>query len=461
MTGPLPPASDQHLAAEVLALARALIRVDTSNAPEAALGRPPGQETPAAELLAAALEGTGVEVQLVAREDARANLVARLPGSDPDAPSLAFVGHSDVVPADARDWTHPPFEAVVDDDGWLWGRGAVDMKNEVAARTVALAELARTGFRPRGDLWLVVVADEEDGTAEVGMRWLLEQRPDVRPTWAVNEGGGLRLNLTDGRTVLTVSTGEKGTYPVRVVARGEAGHASMPSVGRNAVVILGELLTRVGQGMPEPLGHPALDTLLAQLNGAPVGPGPAGLEAAVRKASLLHPALAVDLAALVGTTMAPTLLAGSTKRNVMPARASVELDCRLLPGTTEADVEAAVRRRLGDDLPYDLEWPESLVPGSVSPWEGDHATPLSSAMAEVLAARGETAELLPVLTTGFTDSVYLRAAGDVVAYGFTPLVATPAEVVSAGFHNADERVHVDDLLHGVRFHLDLARRLLG
>ena len=196
-----------------------------------------------AEYLADYLGGYGVECELVAREDHRANLVARIPGSRQARPperrldrrrgvdrrmgrppgrdrrgaaeSLAFVGHTDVVPCDPRDWTHPPFEAVVDDDGWLWGRGAIDMKNEVAARAVAMAELARSGFRPRGDLWLIAVADEEDGFADVGMRWLLEERPDIRPTHSINEGGGERLPLSDGREVIAVSIGEKGTCRCR------------------------------------------------------------------------------------------------------------------------------------------------------------------------------------------------------------------------------------------------------
>ncbi|MGN6131253.1 MAG: M20/M25/M40 family metallo-hydrolase, partial [Nocardioidaceae bacterium] len=137
---------------EVVALTRDLIRLDTTNAP--------GHETRAAGHLRGYLQDAGVECELVAREPDRANLVARIPGTDPQAPSLAFVGHTDVVPADARDWTHPPFEAVVDDAGWLYGRGAIDMKNEVAARAVAMAELARTGFRPAGDLWFLAVADE-------------------------------------------------------------------------------------------------------------------------------------------------------------------------------------------------------------------------------------------------------------------------------------------------------------
>jgi acetylornithine deacetylase/succinyl-diaminopimelate desuccinylase-like protein len=214
----------QGLDAEVLEVARELIRRDTTNRGWS------GTETLAADYLHDYLTGHGVEVELVAREPERANVVARIPGTDPTAPSLALVGHTDVVPVDGQAWTHPPFEAVVDDAGYLYGRGAIDMKNEVAARAVTLAQLAREGFRPRGDLWFVAVADEEDGRADVGMRWLLEERPDIAPTMAINEGAGARLDLADGRTALTFAIGEKGTCPVRVVAVGEAGHASMPEV---------------------------------------------------------------------------------------------------------------------------------------------------------------------------------------------------------------------------------------
>jgi acetylornithine deacetylase/succinyl-diaminopimelate desuccinylase-like protein len=437
---------------EVLEVARALIRFDTSNAPEAALGRRPGDETGPASYLRDYLSGAGVDCELVAREPHRANLVARIPGTS-GAPSLAFVGHTDVVPADARDWTHPPFAAVVDEGGWLWGRGAIDMKNEVAARAVAMAELARSGFRPRGDLWFIAVADEEDGTADVGMRWLLEARPDIRPDLAINEGGGERLPLADGRVVQTVSVGEKGTFPARVVAVGEAGHASIPTAGDNAVPVLGELLRRVGRGLPIPRPSELVDRTLEVLLGEPV----ADRAAAVDRAAALHPVLRHTLPALLGTTMAPTLLTGSSKRNVMPARAAVELDCRILPGTTEADVEREVRARLGSDVSYDLEWPETLVAGSGSP----ASSALMSGIASVLAASGDDAELLPILCTGFTDSVYLRAAGAATAYGFSPFRSTSAEVLTAGFHNADERVHIDDLLLSVEFHVALARELLS
>ncbi len=441
------PPGDEGLHAEVLDLTRDLIRLDTSNAP----GFAAGNETLAATHLLEYLTAAGVDCELVAREPGRANLVARIAGTG-DAASLAFTGHTDVVPADARDWTHPPFAAVVDDDGYLHGRGAIDMKNEVAARAVAMAELSRSGFRPRGDLWLIAVADEEDGTADVGMRWLLESRPDVRPDLAVNEGGGERLPLTDGRVLVSVGVGEKGTYPARVTARGEAGHASTPDVGDNAVPLLGELLRRVGRGMPERVGSDLVDRTLEVLLGDPGD----DLEAALARAGRLHPTLRHQLPALAGTTMAPTMLSGSTKRNVMPARASMELDCRILPGTTESEVEAAVRARLGDDLAYELSWPERLVAGSSSSPE----SVLMGSIAAFWHDQGEDVGLLPMLCTGFTDSVYLREVGT-EAFGFNPYRRTSAEVLAAGFHNADERIHVDDLLLSVEFHLDLARRLLG
>ena len=252
---------DGDLLTEVVELCRALIRLDTTN--------PPGGETAAALLLRDHLTSAGVECDLVAREPERANLVARIRGTG-DGPSLAFVGHTDVVPSDARDWTHPPFAAEVA-DGYLYGRGAVDMKNEVAARAVAMARLSRAGFRPRGDLWLLAVADEEDGSADVGMRWLLEQRPDIRPDFALNEGEGARLQLADGRSVMGIAVGEKGTFPARVTAVGEAGHASMPGLGRNAVPLLAQLLQRVGTGLPVADRHPVVDRMLQVLVGLPAG----------------------------------------------------------------------------------------------------------------------------------------------------------------------------------------------
>jgi acetylornithine deacetylase/succinyl-diaminopimelate desuccinylase-like protein len=428
---------------EVIELTQALVRVDTTN----------GNETAAAELLKERIEDAGIECSLPGRDPQRRNLVARIPGTGA-GPSLAFVGHLDVVPADARDWTHPPFGGVIDDAGYLFGRGTLDMKGEVAARTVALLALARDGFRPRGDLVLVMVADEEDGSADVGMKWLVRAHPEIGTDFSLNEGGGAHYRLADGRLVAEISVGEKGTCPVRIDAVGEAGHASMPSVGRNAVPLLGELLRRIDGGMPTPEAHQVVERMLDTL----LGPGrDDDLAGSIEQARRLSPLLEHSLPAVCGTTMAPTLLTGSRARNVMPARAGVELDCRVLPGTTSGEVERAVRDRLGDGVPYELSFPEPMVPGSYSAPAGR----LWDACTAWLRACDADVVPLPNLCTGFTDSTYLREAFGTVGYGFSPLRTTPPEVVEAGIHNRDERVHVDDLLLAVQFHVDIARTLLG
>jgi len=438
-----PHACPAPLPAEVVALTRALLRIDSTN----------GNETAVAEVLADHLAGAGIVVELVGPDPARANLVARVPGRG-NGPSLAFVGHADVVPADARDWTHPPFAAVLDDDGYLWGRGAVDMKNEVAARAVALTSLVREGFAPRGDLLLIVAADEEDGSAGIGMSWLAANRPDLAVDLALNEGGGLPYHLADGRTLMSIGIGEKGTCPVRVDVLGEAGHASVPTIGDNPLPRLGAVLQRIGRGLPVPTDHPTLRaTLAALLEEQPADGLP--LAEALGRATALHPVLAHLLPALAGTTMAPTLLHGSAAPNVIPSRAGVGLDCRTLPGTSVAEVLAEVRHRIADER-VEISQPVPAVPGNASAPEG----PLWAACQE-FATEALDAGLLPMLCTGFTDSVHLRRAFGTTAYGFSPFRSTPPEVVEAGYHNRDERIHVDDLALSVAFHRHVARTVLG
>ncbi len=450
------------LRAEVIALAQTLLRIDSTN----------GNETEVAHALAEYLAKSGVEAELVGPDPARLNLIARLRGSgetsgegvglhtasveaSPGAPSLAFVGHSDVVPADARAWTHPPFEAFLDEDGYLWGRGALDMKGEVAARAVAFASLARDGFRPRGDLLLVIASDEEDGAAMVGMNWLTAHRRDLAVDYALNEGGGLPYRLADGRLLAAIGIGEKGTCPVRVDVPGEAGHASMPGVGDNPVPRLGVVLTAIGPGHPEPSDHPSIHATLDALLGAGMT-RQLGVAAAIERAAPLHPTFGFVLPALSGTTMTPTLLHGAPASNVIPGRAAVGLDARILPGTTDDEVLAAVRARLGD-LADDVEltFPVPSVAGNASPPAGVLWDVCREFLADEVGA-----EPLPMLSTGFTDSVYLRRDFGTVAYGFSPIATTPAQVVESGYHNADERIHVDDLALSVTFHRRAAHAIL-
>jgi acetylornithine deacetylase/succinyl-diaminopimelate desuccinylase-like protein len=434
--------TERELRDEAVGVLRDLIRVDTSN--------PPGRETPAALLLKQYLEASGVACELVAKDPDRANLVARIPGTG-EGPSLALLGHTDVVPADAQDWRHPPFSGHVDEEGFLWGRGAVDMKNETATRAVTMALLAREGFRPHGDLVFIAEADEEDGTEEVGLIWLVKARPDLRVDYALNEGGGERLALADGRVVVPLEVGEKATLPVLVTALGEAGHASTPTSGANAVPRLAVLIQRLAEHRTEERVLPETQAMLEEL----AGPFDGNLDAALARAAELHPTFSEMLPPLFRTTIAPTRLRGSSARNVMPARASVECDCRVVPGTGESELETELRHALGEDVPYELAFLEAPNGGSVSPI----GTPLQDVCRRFLERRDPNATLIPSMAPGFTDSHYLRQEWGTIAYGFWPFRHTPSDVYGSGFHNRDERIHVDDLGYAVEFHLEACRAI--
>jgi acetylornithine deacetylase/succinyl-diaminopimelate desuccinylase-like protein len=434
--------SERDLRDETTALLRDLLRVDTTN--------PPGRETAAATLLKDYLEASGVECELVARDPDRANLIARIRGTG-DGPSLALLGHTDVVPADPTGWQHPPFAGHLDADGYVWGRGAIDMKNETASRAVTLAVLARSGFRPRGDLMLIAEADEENGTEVVGLQWLVAERPDIRADYVINEGASERLKLADGRTVVTINVGEKATLPALVTALGRAAHASTPLAGANAVPRLATLIGRLADHRPPRRLLPETRALLEAL----VGEVDGDLDGAIDRAQRLHPAFAELVAPLFSTTIAPTRLRGSEARNVMPARASVECDCRVVPGTTEDELASELAVALGTDVPHEVEFLEPPNGGSVSPID----TPLYEVCRAWLAENDPGAVLLPTVCTGFTDSHFMRDAFGSVAYGFWPMRHTPYEVAAAGIHSVDERVHVDDLGYATRFHVEACRAI--
>ena len=306
---------DAALHEEAISLTRDLVRVDSSN--------PPGNETPAALVLKRYLEANGLECELVARDPDRANLVARIPGKG-TGPSLALLGHTDVVPADAQDWQHGPFSGDVDDDGYLWGRGTVDMKNETATRAVAMAVLAREGFQPNGDLVYIAEADEEDGTHPVGMVWLVGERPDLATDFAINEGGGDRTVLSDGRVFVPICVGEKCCLAALVTALGEAGHASTPNAGANAVPRLATLINRLAAYRPERRLLPETRAMLEAL----IGPfDEDDLDAALERAAALHSSFPEVIPALFGITIAPTRLVGieRTQRDARPCVRRVRL----------------------------------------------------------------------------------------------------------------------------------------
>ena len=414
---------------EVTELLQRLIRVDTTN--------PPGNETAAAELLREYLEAAGVECELYAKVPERANLVARIKGKG-DGPSLALLSHTDVVLADPKEWQRDPFGAELVDDE-IWGRGALDMKGEVAASAVALATLAREGWRGSGDLIFVAAADEEVGDG-FGLEWLVQEHADaVRADFSLNEGAGDRVELGGGVFYLC-STAEKMTSPFLLRVRGRSGHASMPSIADNALVKAAPLVERLGQFAVEPQIIPEVDAFL----NAVLGRAPSATHA-LAEARKVSPVAAELIEPLLAMTVSPTKAHASDKRNVIPALCEITVDVRLLPGQTPADAEATLRAWLGEG-DYELENTEAQG-GTRSAIGG----PLWDAVQSFVDVEEPGARVAPMCVAGFTDSHWMRDAFGTTAYGFFPARAMDSETAARLIHSADERVPVADLELGVRF----------
>jgi len=425
------------LRTETARLLAELIQIDTTN--------PPGNETPAAEHLAAYLAEAGVQAELRGRTPERANLIARLRGRG-DGPTLMLLGHTDVVLADPDEWSVPPF-AGLDRDGHVWGRGALDMKGQVAAEAVAVAALAREGWSGAGDILYCAVADEEVGDGW-GLPWLTEHHPDlVRADYVVNEGGGERI--TNGAHVAyTVGVGEKQCSAFAVTTHGKSGHASVPGASDNALLKMIPVLERIDRMSAPTRDLPELHTFLRSI-GADADP-----RAVMEGARADNPVLAEMIEPMLGATIAPTGMSASSKINVIPGRAQLRVDCRILPGMTHADVEAAVREALAG-LEYDFEFIE-YDGGTMS----STATPLYTAIEEFLPQIEPGATAAPVICSGFTDSHWMRQAFGSVAYGFFPSRMDP--LVAGGLvHSSDERIPHDDLDLGVRFFVHVARAIGG
>ena len=419
---------------DATALLRDLVRFDTVN--------PPGDERPVQELLAGLLQDAGFEVTLTGRTDPRPNLVARLRGAEP-GPVLCLLSHVDTVYATASEWTHDPWSGDVA-DGFLWGRGALDMKSQTAAEVAAAIGLARDGWRPaRGDLLVVSVVDEETGGGE-GAVWLTQHHPDlVRCDFLLNEGGGAVIPF-DGRRVHGVCVAEKGVFRFTVTTDGVAGHASIPRMGDNALLKLAPLIERMAARQPE---HDLTEGPRALLDGLGVD-----LEELQRR----DPQLALLVEPMLGVTLTPTRVSASEKINVIPSRAELQVDCRVPPGLGEDVARRRIEEVLGRDG-YRLEFSERVI-GNASPVESE----LMDALRGWVADEDPQAEVLPTILPGFTDSRTFRDAfPDCVAYGWFPQRHQTFYETWPLIHSADERIDVRDLEWATRCYADVTRRMLG
>ncbi len=437
-------AATDTAAQEAAELLRRLIRFNTVN--------PPGNERPAQEHLAGQLTAAGFECELLGAEPGRPNLVARLRGAA-EGPTLCYLGHVDTVLADPQEWTHDPFGGDLA-DGFLWGRGALDMKSQVAAEVAAGASLARGGWRPaRGELLIVAVVDEETG-GSLGAEWITVEHPEkVRCDMLINEGGGAAFEY-GGRRRYGVCCAEKGVFRFTVTTEGVAGHASMPSMGENALLKMGPLLERFAARQPSYSETDVLRAFLTALGEDAADP--AGAVARLREAD---ERLAVMFEPLFGVTFTPTRIRASEKINVIPSSAEVRVDCRVPPGMGEQEVRGGIAEVLGEpgEDGWRIEFTERVT-GNGSPSD----TPLMAEIAGWLQEQDPGAGLVPIVLPGFTDSRHFRAAfPECVAYGFFPHREQTLLETAPLIHAPDERIDLRDLALATQFFSDLAVRVLG
>jgi acetylornithine deacetylase/succinyl-diaminopimelate desuccinylase-like protein len=416
-------------------LLQRLIRFNTAN--------PPGNEAPAQEWLRDLLEGAGAECELLAAAPGRPNLVARVGGAS-EGPALCLLGHVDTVPADARDWRSDPWSGELR-DGCVWGRGAKDMKSQVAAEVAATLTLLEEGWRPEaGELKLVFTCDEEQG-ATIGAAWLCSEHPErVRADLVVNEGAGELIRRGE-RRVYGVSVGEKGVFRFTLVTHGRSGHASVPRIGENALVKLAPLLAALAEARPEHVAAPDAGALLEAL-----GLDPSDTHAALTEIEASDPAVAVLLEPMLGVTLAPTMVQASESANVLPAHARLDVDCRVPPELGEEAARAAVHNALGDHG-YELRFDGPIV-GNRSPADA----PLMDTIRRFVEREDPGAAVAPVVMSGFSDSHWWRKAFPrCVAYGFFPQNVMDVTEAFPQMHGIDERIPVADLGLAAAFYADL------
>lgn len=431
--------------AQAVDLLQRLLQINTVN--------PPGNEEPAQELLAETLTEAGFDCELLTAEPGRPNLVARLRGEAP-GPTLCLLGHVDTVPAEPAEWSFDPWAGDVV-DGEVRGRGAQDMKDQVAAEVAAAATLGREGWRPQaGELLVVATADEEMGAA-AGAQWLCREHPDkVRSDYVLNEGGGVAFEV-DGRRYYTMCVGEKGVFRFLVRTHGRAGHASVPGLGDNALLKLAPLIEKLREQPPIDSTPEAIEFVSA-LTGQDLGADPGSLPEAVEGLRAKAPEVVSYLVdPMLRVTLVPTKARASEKENVIPSSAEILVDCRVPPGMGEDDVRERATSILGADG-YSMEFVEHVV-GNRS---ASH-TDLREGIEEWLAASDPGATLVPIVMAGFSDSHWFRRAFDsATVYGFCPQRELSLVEATPLIHSADERAAVADVEFAAAFYRDMIGRVL-
>jgi acetylornithine deacetylase/succinyl-diaminopimelate desuccinylase-like protein len=434
-------------------LLQTLIRNECVNngAPES------GSEVRNAELLAGFLEGATGEKQMFAPIEGRTSVVARIEGSDPTAPTLCLMGHTDVVPVNPDGWSRDPFGGELI-DGEVWGRGAIDMLNMTATMAVAFRQLAASGWRPRGTLVYFGVADEEAGGVH-GAKFMTEHHWDaVGADYVLTEMGGVPIGAST-TPVLTINVAEKGVAWRRLRVGGVPAHGSMPFGADNAAIKAAEIIRRIGSYRGAAVISDAFRSWADRAN-LPEETKTGLLDPERTWATLetLPPNVAKSGHAACHTTFSPNVVHGGQKTNVIPDVVDIEVDIRTLPGVTGDDVDAILQDLLGE-LWDDVTISDPSGGANRESTESPADTPLWEAVSSATQVAYPGARLVPGLIVGATDSPFYREQG-AVAYGagiYSPSVTL--EKFASRFHGHDERIDVESLGLGVDFWTYIAHNI--
>jgi acetylornithine deacetylase/succinyl-diaminopimelate desuccinylase-like protein len=428
---------------EVTQLLSDLIRINTTN--------PPGNETEAARFLAENLSRDGFHCEIFESAPGRGSVITRVKGSG-EKPSLLLLSHLDVVAANAKEWSVDPFGGVVK-DGFVWGRGALDMKGMTAVEIMALKLLKRNNMKLKGDVLLAATADEERGGVS-GVDYLLRKCPEkIRAPYVVNEGGGSAIS-TRRRNVFVVQTAEKGLLWFKVKAKGVPGHGSMPDAADNAILRMNKVIERLGGYRAPVTLVPAVARFLRSLaeedsalqeSLTRLVADPESSDQILDELSGVAPNLREEIQPRLRMTVAPTMVHGGIKENIIPSECEAVFDCRILPGQTSAQALSLIKGLLSDIDQSKLEFE---VLQAQEPSESPVETQLYRAIGEVLGEFDLGCGVTPMLMTGGTDSRFFRKLGS-VCYGFFPrLSGTPYERMITSEHGIDERISVKNLVFG-------------
>ena len=417
---------------ETITLCQEMIRIPSVNH-----GEGKGDEKAMAEYVASKLAEVGIKSELIETAPNRVNVVAKVEGADQSRPGLVLHGHIDVVPVNAADWSVDPFSGVIK-DGFIWGRGAVDMKDMDAMILATVRMWQRIGYKPPRNILLAFFADEEAGS-NYGSRWLVKHRPEIFDGYseAVSEVGGFSVTITGEHRLYLIEAAQKGIQWMKLTAKGTAGHGSFINQD-NAVTKVADAVARIGN-----YEWPQLETKtsnvffrkIAELTGDKYDPKNV-------KPLLHHLGDAVKmLGATISNTANPTMLEAGYKVNVIPQSASAMVDGRFLPGH-ENQLQETVRKLAGDDIEIEILTRDIAL-------EVEFAGPLVKAMCDAISGEDSAGIPVPYLMSGGTDNKALHDLG-IVGYGFSPLKLPKDLDFFALFHGVDERVPIEGLKFGVR-----------